>query len=272
MKFRKAAVVAVLATSAVGVAAGTANAAPTVSDPAPAIAAPAVPASPQQMIADASALVNRVIDPASVPADAPAPVLNTPIGSVTVADGQLRASNTAGQVVAAAPVAPVAQAAEVAVPDQAKQSLSAVAGDPNVVNDVAARPVPVTPVLDYGWKTEAEREQWAFARAKDSISTAASVATPIGIVGGGVVGCAVFGALGAGVGAITVAGVGGIPGALGGCILGSAVGVGIGAIAANALITLPVAIAAGIGYYQTVTSPFVPPKPAAPQKVVIVDN
>ncbi|QXQ14074.1 hypothetical protein [Skermania piniformis] len=248
MKLRKAAIVAVLASSAIGIAAGTANA-------APAVAAP-VPTDPQQFVANAAAVFNGVVNPASVPAGQPAPVLDTPLGSISVQGGRLQVGAPDGSVIAAAP---------------APATPAAVAANPDLVDDVAARPVPVTPVLDYGWKTEGDREQWAFKRAQDSVSLAASIAGATGAAGGGLIGCGIGGAVGAVGGGVALP-VFGLPmGALAGCLVGATTGAALGGLVTAAAVTLPVAVAAGIGYYQTISSPFVPPK-SSPQKVEIVNS
>lgn len=247
MKIRKLAAISALTIAALGVAGGTA-----VADPASTPVAPAPNSAPvAPIVSDAAKFMSFVAAQAlnpSAPLGGQAPTLSTPIGSLSVDNGQVQASTASGQVVGSVPIAPVA----------APQ-----------VNAVAARPVPVTPVLDYGWKTEGDREQWAFKRAQDSIATTAAVATAIGVAGGGIIGCgagAIFGTV-ATLPAFGLAG----GGPLIGCLVGAPLGVGLGAIAVNAVVTLPVAVAAGIGYFQTVNSPFVPPK-SSPQKVIVVPN
>jgi len=244
MKIRKLAAISALTIAALGVAGGTANA-----DPASTPVAPAPNSAPVAPIgSDAAKFMNFVaaqaLNPAAQPAGQPA-TISTPIGSLSVGNGQIQASTPSGQVVGSVP-APV--------------------GQPQV-NAVAARPVPVTPVLDYGWKTEGDREQWAFKRAQDSITTAAAVAGATGLAGGAAIGCgagAVFGT----VATLPAFGLlGGGP--LIGCLVGAPIGAALGGMVTAAVVTLPVAVAAGIGYFNTVNSPFVPPQ-SSPQKVIIV--
>lgn len=259
MRIRKLAAVSILTIGALGVAGGTAYA-----DPA---ADPVVDPTPvATTINDPATFVNfvaaQILDP-----NANTATVNTPIGSLTVGDGQIEASTTTGDVVGSVPLAPATEIAQ----NLGQGEILEQAADALVTDPVAAtRPVPVTPVLDYGWKTEGEREQWAFSRAQNSISLAAAIATVTGSIGGGLLGCAIFGAGGAAVGSVTLPAIGAVPGAIGGCVLGVPIGVGIGAVAANLLITAPVAIAAGIGYFNTINTPFVPPK-SSPQKVQIVE-
>ncbi len=245
MKIRKLAAVSALTIAALGVAGGTA-----VADPATTPAPPTPNSAPvAPSVSDAAKFMSFVAAQAlnpSAPLGGPAPTLSTPIGSLSVGDGQLQASTASGQVVGSVPIAQV--------------------GQPQV-NAVAARPVPVTPVLDYGWKTEGDREQWAFKRAQDSISTAAAISGAVGAVGGGAVGCVI-----GGIGATAATGPFAILGTpIAGCLLGAAAGATLGGLVTAAVVTIPVAVAAGIGYFQTVNSPFVAPK-SSPQKVIVVPN
>ncbi|WP_406268796.1 hypothetical protein OH799_25165 [Nocardia sp. NBC_00881] len=112
------------------------------------------------------------------------------------------------------------------------------------------------------WKTEYDREQAAFARMKDTIATGATIGTMIGGLGGGAVGCVLGGIAGATVAAATIVGLFGafIPAAAIGC-LGGIIAVGaLGTLAGQLLVTAPVAIGAAIQYFTTINQPFVAPK------------
>lgn len=255
MKIRKLAAVSALTIGALAVAGGTAY------------ADPAAPVEPSPVVApagDPSAFVNfvaaQILDPSANSAS-----VNTPLGSLTVTDGQIQATAPTGEVLGSASLAPATDLARaLGQGDVLDRAADALATDPAA----ATRPVPVTPVLDYGWKTEGEREQWAFKRAQDSIATAAAVAAATGLAGGAVVGCGA-GALFGTVATLPAFGLlGGGP--LIGCLLGAPLGAALGGMVTAAVVTVPVAIASGVGYFNTINSPFVPPK-SSPQKVQIVE-
>ncbi|MGO4617902.1 hypothetical protein AB4305_30000, partial [Nocardia sp. 2YAB30] len=77
------------------------------------------------------------------------------------------------------------------------------------------------------WKTEYDREQAAWNRMKDTIATGATIGTMVGGLGGGAVGCVLGGIAGATVAAATIVGLFGafIPAAAIGC-LGGIIAVG----------------------------------------------
>ncbi|MGO4618364.1 hypothetical protein, partial [Nocardia sp. 2TAF39] len=112
-----------------------------------------------------------------------------------------------------------------------------------VAADIADHTATLTPQLDMAhatykpvalpfedkapWKTEYDREQAAWNRMKDTISTGATIATLVGGLGGGAVGCVLGGIAGATVAAATIVGLFGafIPAAAIGC-LGGIIAVG----------------------------------------------
>ena len=257
MKISKFAATGVMTIAALGIAGGTVHA-----DPAPApVPTPAAAPAP----GDLNAFVNFVASQALTPSNQSV-TIDTPLGSVTVGNGSVSATAVTGQNIETS-LKPVTDIATSFVSPEVLPQAAAVLAGPDAVHE-AANPLSnaVTPVLDYGWKTEGDREQWAFKRAQDSIATAAALATVAGVVGGGVVGCGIGAVVGTA--ALPVFAI--IAGPLGGCLVGATTGVALGAIAANALITLPVAVAAGIGYLNTINTPFVAPK-SSPQKVQIVE-
>ncbi|WP_067885206.1 hypothetical protein [Nocardia vaccinii] len=112
------------------------------------------------------------------------------------------------------------------------------------------------------WKTPYDREQAAFNRMKDTIGTGATIGTLVGGLGGGAVGCVLGGIAGATVAAAAIVGLFGafIPAAAIGC-LGGIIAVGaLGTLAGQLLVTAPVAIAAAAQYFTTINAPFVAPK------------
>ncbi|MFI6167813.1 hypothetical protein ACIBCN_13620 [Nocardia sp. NPDC051052] len=112
------------------------------------------------------------------------------------------------------------------------------------------------------WKSEYDREQAAFNRMKDTIAMGATIGTLVGGLGGAAVGCVLGGILGATAAAATIIGMFGpfIPAAAVGC-LGGIIAVGaLGTVAGQILITAPVAIGAAIQYFATTSGPFNAPK------------
>ncbi|KZM68301.1 hypothetical protein [Nocardia terpenica] len=112
------------------------------------------------------------------------------------------------------------------------------------------------------WKTPYDREQAAWNRMKDTIATGATIGTLIGGLGGGAVGCVLGGIAGATVATAAIVGLFGafVPAAVIGC-LGGIIAVGaLGTLAGQLLVTAPVAIAAAVQYFTTINAPFTPAK------------
>ncbi|MFI6364863.1 hypothetical protein ACIBG0_19145 [Nocardia sp. NPDC050630] len=112
------------------------------------------------------------------------------------------------------------------------------------------------------WKSEYDREQAAFNRMKDTIAMGATIGTLVGGLGGAAVGCVLGGIAGATVAAATIVGLFGpfLPAAAIGCI-GGIIAVGaLGTLAGQIFVTAPVAIAAAVQYFTTINQPFVAPK------------
>ncbi|WP_433712996.1 hypothetical protein ACQP2U_01345 [Nocardia sp. CA-084685] len=112
------------------------------------------------------------------------------------------------------------------------------------------------------WKSEYDRETAAFNRLKDTIGMGATIGTLVGGLGGGAIGCVLGGIAGATVASATIVGLFGafIPAAAIGC-LGGIIAIGaLGTLAGQILITAPVAIGAAIQYFSTINAPFNAPK------------
>ncbi|WP_446223876.1 hypothetical protein ACTWPB_00960 [Nocardia sp. IBHARD005] len=107
------------------------------------------------------------------------------------------------------------------------------------------------------WKTEYEREQAAWSRLTSTISMGATIGTLVGGIGGAALGCVV----GAGVGFVATTPLLLMFGAgpLGGCLVGASLTGFIGVVAGQLFVTGPVAIAAAIQYFTTINQPFTPP-------------
>ncbi|WP_063063420.1 hypothetical protein [Nocardia violaceofusca] len=111
------------------------------------------------------------------------------------------------------------------------------------------------------WKTPYDREQAAWNRMFQTITTGATVGTLVGGIGGGAIGCLLGGIAGATVAAASIVGLFGpfVPAAVIGC-LGGIVAVGaLGTLAGQLLVTAPVAIMAAVQYFTTVNSPMPSP-------------
>ncbi|MFB8276534.1 hypothetical protein [Nocardia colli] len=112
------------------------------------------------------------------------------------------------------------------------------------------------------WKTEYDREQAAFNRMKDTIAMGATIGTLTGGLGGAAVGCVLGGALGGVIVGGTIVGLFGpfVGGIIAGCLAGAAAVGALGTIAGQIFVTAPVAIGAAIQYFTTINQPFVAPK------------
>lgn len=112
------------------------------------------------------------------------------------------------------------------------------------------------------WKSPYDREQAAWNRLKDTIATGATIGTLVGGLSGAAVGCVLGGIAGATVSAAAIVGLFGafIPAAAIGC-LGGIIAVGaLGTLAGQLLVTAPVAILAAVQYFTTINAPFTPAK------------
>ncbi|MFE9582822.1 hypothetical protein ACFYO1_41075 [Nocardia sp. NPDC006044] len=114
------------------------------------------------------------------------------------------------------------------------------------------------------WKNEYDREQAAWSRMTSTISMGATIGTLVGGLGGAAVGCVLGGALGGTIVGGTIVGLFGpfVGGIIAGCLAGAAAMGALGVIAGQIFVTAPVAIGAAIQYFTTINQPFVAP-PAA---------
>jgi hypothetical protein len=233
---RKFAVVAALVTAALGVTAGSANAAPA---PAPANGA-----------VDYKATTTKT-----------STIIKTDAGSMDVENGVFKIKAANGTTLAGTDL-------KFRVDDF----------EFPIAADIADRTATLTPQFDAAhavykpvdlpyqntapWKTPYDREQAAWNRMKDIISTGATIGTLVGGLSGGAVGCVLGGIAGATVAAATIVGLFGafIPAAAIGC-LGGIIAVGaLGTLAGQLLVTAPAAVLAAIQYFTTINAPFTPKK------------
>lgn len=246
MKMRKMAAVSAMTIAALGLAAGTSYA-----DPAPAPAA-----SDELNVAVAPAINYKAYQ------NGTAAVLTTDAGSLTVANGQLQIKDNAGIIVGGIPLVMQLDDMQVPIAAQVQGNTATLTLDGA---NAMYKPVAL-PYQEFApWKTPYDREVAAWTRMTQTITMGTAIGAIVGAVGAGVVGCVlggVFGAVGGFAFLIPTGGAGPVLGAAVGCLAGVVAFAPVGTVAGAILVGAPVAIAAGIQYYQTMNEPFVPPKPA----------
>ncbi|MTE12072.1 hypothetical protein [Nocardia aurantiaca] len=228
MLMRKFAATAALAVAALGVTAGTVNAAPAADD-------------------------NGAINYAVTTTDTSS-ILRTDAGSLVNDNGNLEIKASNGTVVAKMPLS--FRVDDFEFPIAAEISDRTATLTPQYDMDHAVYKPVALPYEDQApWKSDYDREQAAFNRMKDTIGTGATIGTLVGGIGGAAVGCVAGVAAGL-VATGALAGLFGL-GPLGGCVLGAATVGFLGTLAGQILITAPVAIAAAIQYFSTVNEPHI---------------
>ncbi|WP_327141690.1 hypothetical protein [Nocardia sp. NBC_01327] len=108
------------------------------------------------------------------------------------------------------------------------------------------------------WKNEYEREQAAWNRMTSTASQGASMGTLVGGLGGAAIGCVIGALTLATVAGVLTAMFGALGGAAVGCIVGMSVVGFLGTLAGQLLITAPVTILAAVQYFTTINQPFNP--------------
>ncbi|MBF6436477.1 hypothetical protein [Nocardia cyriacigeorgica] len=228
MKFTKLALITVAATTALGVTAATAQAAP----------------EPEAVGFTATATETSS-------------VISTDAGSLVVEDRVLKIKAPNGTVLAGTPL--TFRVDEFEFPIAAEISGRTATLTPQFdLAHAAYRPVALPFEDKATYKSEYEREKDAWSRMTSTIGLGASIAALVGGIGGAAVGCVLGGIAGATVASATIVGLFGpfIPAAAVGCI-GGVLAVGsLGAVVGQILITAPVAIGAAIQYFTTINAPF----------------
>ncbi|APA94901.1 hypothetical protein [Nocardia seriolae] len=242
MLMRKFAVTAALVTAAVGITAGTVNAAPAATNDAAPI--------------DYTATQTET-----------GVTIRTDGGSMVVEDGIFKIKGADGTVLTGAPLK--FQVDDFTFPIAAEISDHTATLTPQVEMDKATyTPQNVKDVaLPYEdqapWKSDYDREQAAFNRMKDTIGTGATIGTLVGGLGGAALGCIIGAGVAAGFATIGSAGIlmamfVPLLGAAGaGCIVGAGALGFVGTLAGQLFITAPVAIAAAIQYFSTINEPHI---------------
>ncbi|GAA5096189.1 hypothetical protein [Nocardia iowensis] len=232
MLMRKFAATSALLIAALGVTAGTVNAAPA-----------------------ADAPINFTAQGTDTQS-----IISVDAGSIVVEDDALKIKATDGTVVAGTPL-------KFRLDDFEFPIAADIAGrtatlTPQLEMDKAVYKPVALPFEDKApWKSEYDREVAAFNRMKDTIAMGATIATLVGGLGGAAVGCVLGGALGGLVVGGTIVGLFGpfVGGIIAGCLGGAAAMGALGTIAGQLFITAPVAIGAAIQYFTTINQPFVAP-------------
>ncbi|BDT88630.1 hypothetical protein GV791_24850 [Nocardia cyriacigeorgica] len=228
MKFTKLALITVAATTALGLTAATAQAAP---------------------------------EPGAVGFTATATetssVISTDAGSLVVEDRVLKIKAPNGTVLAGMPLTFRVDEFEFPIAADISGRTATLTPQFDLAHAVY-RPVALPFEDKANYKSEYEREKDAWSRMTSTIGLGASIAALVGGIGGAAVGCVLGGIAGATIASATIVGLFGpfIPAAAVGCI-GGVLAVGsLGAVVGQILITAPVAIGAAIQYFTTINAPF----------------
>ncbi|MFB8279025.1 hypothetical protein [Nocardia colli] len=233
MLMRNFAATATLLIAALGVSAGTVNAAPA---------------------ADADAPINFTAESTDSQA-----IVSIDAGSIVVEGDALKIKAANGNVVAGTPLK--FRIDEFEFPIAADVAGRTATLTPQLDMAKATYKPVALPFEDKApWKSEYDREQAAWSRMTGTISLGASIATLVGGLGGAAVGCVLGGALGGVIVGGTIVGLFGpfVGGIIAGCLGGAAAMGALGTVAGQIFITAPVAIAAAIQYFTTINQPFTP--------------
>ncbi|GAB4582372.1 hypothetical protein [Nocardia sp. IFM 10818] len=231
MLMRKFAATSALLIAALGVTAGTVNAAP------------------------AAEAENGVINYAATNTET-STIIRTDAGSMVVEDGVFKIKAANGTTVAGTELK--FRVDDFEFPIAAEISDRTATLTPQFEVDKAVyKPVALPYENQAPWKTEYDREVAAFNRLKDTIAMGATIGTLAGGIGGAALGCVI----GAGVAfaATTPLLLMFGAGPLGGCLVGASLVGFLGTLAGQIFVTAPVAILAAVQYFTTINQPFTPP-------------
>ncbi|UGT40338.1 hypothetical protein LTV02_30625 [Nocardia yamanashiensis] len=231
MLMRKFAATSALLIAAMGVTAGTVNAAPAAAD-------------------------NGAVNYAATQSENGQVVIRTDVGSLVNDNGVFKIQAANGTTVAGTEL-------KFRVDDFEFPIAAEIAGNTATLTPqydeahAVYKPVALPYENQAPWKNEYDREQAAWNRLKDTISMGATIGTLVGGIGGAALGCVAGAALGVvATGALaTLFGLGPI----GGCIAGAAAVGFLGVLAGQIFVTAPVAIAAAVQYFTTINQPFTAP-------------
>ncbi|MRH86106.1 hypothetical protein GFY24_01275 [Nocardia sp. SYP-A9097] len=236
MLMRKFAATSALLIAAMGITAGTVNAAPATADE------------------------NAPINYTATNTDTQT-IIRTDSGSMVVEDGVFKVKAANGTTVAGSELK--FRVDDFEFPIAANISDHTATLTPEFNSDKAVyKPVALPYENQAPWKNDYDREQAAWNRLKDTISMGATIGTLVGGIGGAAVGCLIGGATaGAVTGTLTLM-FGALGGAAVGCIVGMSVVGFLGTLAGQIFITAPVAILAAVQYFTTINAAPIVPAPA----------
>ncbi|MFJ9364140.1 hypothetical protein ACIRRA_06975 [Nocardia sp. NPDC101769] len=234
MLMRKFAATAALAVAALGITAGTVNAAPAADD-------------------------NNAINYA-VTQDGSTSTLHTDGGSLVIENGNLELKAANGTVVAGMPLSFRVDNFSFPIAAQISDDHTATVTPQFDLDHATYAPKDVAlPYEDQApWKSDYDREQAAWNRLKDTISTGATIGTVVGGIGGAALGCVIGGVVFATATAPLATMFGAGP--LAGCLIGASTVGFLGTLAGQVFVTAPVAIAAAIQYFSTINEPHIQSK------------
>lgn len=222
-KITRTAATSALAVAALGLTAGTANAAPALTPPAPNNSTISIDVLPGVHY------TGNAVDQSVF--------LNTGLGSLTTVGGQFQLLDGRGQLMAGTPLTPPSEPSAAAAP---------------VTHMASAAVTPALPLHNVDATAD-------FNGALAVAATQFGLATGVGAMAGGVTGlvggCALGAITGGAIVGVSTAGLGALPAAGIGCIVGGATGAGIGAVAGGALLGIPVGIASGVQMFNTLNAP-----------------
>ncbi len=178
-------------------------------------------------------------------------VLNTPLGKLTTKGGQFQVANSSGQTVfGRQSFATAPKAATVPAPTAVSATVPSAPVDTHQAD--AAAPQPAQPIDD-ATKHDPSAD---FETALGTAGTNFGLATGIGGMVGGLTGAAIGCPLGVVTGGVLTSWtVIGTPiGIVGGCLLGASTLGGVGAIVGGAAVGIPVGVASGVQMYNTLHS------------------
>ncbi|MBJ8345673.1 hypothetical protein [Antrihabitans sp. YC2-6] len=190
--------------------------------------------------------------------DGAAAVISIDQGSLVVDGGRFQIRSANGDVLAGVPLE--YNVDEIAFPIDATIDGHTARLTPSVDPARAYYKPVAMPFQDQApWRTAYEREQAAWARMTQTITTGAAAGAIAGAIGTGLIGCLVGG---------TTAGIATGPlamlfgaGPLAGCLIGAAALAPLGVVGGAMFVGAPVAIAAFIQYQDTINAPFAPAAP-----------
>jgi hypothetical protein len=191
-----------------------------------------------------------------------AAVISTDAGSLAVADGKFQIKAADGTIVGGVPLE--LRIDDVSLPINAQVDGNTATLTPDLAK-ASYKPVALPFQESAPWKTPYEREQAAWTRFTQTVSLGAAVGVIIGAIVGGGGGCIAGIALGA-VPSGATAFLAAIPIEVAACIVGAAALGSVGAVVGSIAIAGPVAIAAAIQYFTTINEPFKAPAPAPAPK------